>query len=258
MSKFISIIISAMLALCLLTARAEGKAASVRLGPEVALGAFMGLVEEHLAGILRTETVIAASTEAKSASWDEVRPLLERFRNDLPTDATVWFMMSDGSYYSTEKGGLTDQNLRDRAYFAKLMAGQDILGELVISKSTGQRSIVVAAPVLAADGKVVAAVGVSVDSVRLAGVVDSSMTLPENAYFYALDANTKIVLHRNHARMFRTVAEVGDESLGDAFKAVMGKEHGSFDYVLNGKKMTSIFRKSPALGWYFFIAQERK
>lgn len=257
MSRFISILMSAVLALCLLSVRAEAKSASVRLEPEVALGAFTGLVEEHLAGILRTEQTIAASPEARSARWDAVQPLLDRFGQDLPTDATVWFMMPDGSYYSTAKGGLTDQNLRDRAYFPKLMAGQEVLGELVISKSTGQRSIIVAAPVVAS-GKVVAAVGVSVDVVKLVGVVDSSMTLPENAYFYALDANTKIVLHRYQSRMFRTVAEVGDESLGSAFKAVMGKERGVFDYSLDGRKMTSIFRKSQALGWYFFIAQERK
>lgn len=257
MSKFISILMSAVLALCLLAVRAEAKAASVKLEPEVALGAFTGLVEEHLAGILRTEKTIAASAEARSARWDEVRPLLDRFGQDLPTNATVWFMMPDGSYYSTAKGGLTDQNLKDRTYFPKLVAGHDVLGELVISKSTGQRSIIVAAPVVAS-GKVVAAVGVSVDAVKLAGVVDSSMTLPENAYFYALDANTKVTLHRYQARMFKTVSEIGNESLGDAFKKVMHKDQGIFDYSLGGKKMTSIFRKSPSLGWYFFIAQERK
>ena len=257
MSKFIAMLMSAALALCLLTVRGEAKTASVRLEPEVALGAFTGLVEEHLAGILRTEKTIAASAEARSVKWDEVRPLLDRFAQDLPTDATAWFMMPDGSYYSTAKGGLTDQNLKDRAYFPKLMAGQEVLGELVISRSTGQRSIIVAAPVVAS-GKVVAAVGVSVDVVKLAALIDSSMTLPENAYFYALDANTKIVLHRYQARMFKTVAEVGDESLGSAFKAVMGKERGVFNYSLDGKKMASIFRKSPSLGWYFFIAQQCK
>lgn len=181
MSRFISILMSAVLALCLLAVRVEAKAASVRLEPEVALGAFTGLVEEHLAGILRTEKAIAASPEAKSARWDAVQPMLDRFAQDLPTDATVWFMMPDGSYYSTAKGGLTDQNLKDRSYFPKLVAGQEVLGELVISKSTGQRSIIVAVPVIAS-GKVVAAVGVSVDAVKLAELVESRMTLPDNAY----------------------------------------------------------------------------
>jgi len=257
MSKFISILISALLALCLFAVRAEAKAASVKLELEVALGAFTGLVEEHLAGILRTETVIAATSEARSARWDEVRPLLDRFAQNLPTAATVWFMMPDGSYYSTAKGGLTDQNLRDRVYFPKLIAGKEVLGELVISKSTGQRSIIVAVPVIAS-GKVVAAVGVSVDAVKLAELVESRMTLPDNAYFYALDANTKVTLHRYQARTFKTVSEIGNESLGDAFKKVMHKDRGVFNYSLDGKKMTSIFRKSELLGWYFFIARQCK
>jgi methyl-accepting chemotaxis protein len=257
MSKFISILISAALALCLLAVRAEAKAASVKLEPEVALGAFTGLVEEHLAGILRTETVIAATSEARSARWDEAGPLLDRFAQNLPTAANVWFMMPDGSYYSTAKGGLTDQNLRDRVYFPKLIAGKEVLGELVISKSTGQRSIIIAVPVIAS-GKVVAAVGVSVDAVKLAELVESRMTLPENAYFYALDANTKVTLHRYQARTFKTVSEIGNESLGDAFKKVMHKDRGVFNYSLDGKKMTSIFRKSELLGWYFFIARQCK
>ncbi|RXK82179.1 hypothetical protein EST62_11245 [Chlorobaculum sp. 24CR] len=200
---------------------------------------------------------MAVSKEAKSAKWDEVKPLLDRFSQDLPTNATVWFMMPDGSYYSTAKGGLAEQSLRDRAYFPKLAAGKEVLGELVISKSTGQRSIIVAVPVVAS-GKVIAAVGVSVDAVKLAELVESRMTLPDNAYFYALDAKTKVTLHRYQARTFKTVSEIGNESLGDAFKKVMGKDRGVFNYSLDGKKMTSIFRKSELLGWYFFIARQCK
>ncbi|WP_164926889.1 PDC sensor domain-containing protein [Chlorobaculum tepidum] len=191
------------------------------------------------------------------AKWDEVRPLLDRFSRDLPTNATVWFMMPDGSYYATAKGGFTDQNLKDCTCFPKLIGGKEVLGELVISRSTGQRSIVVAAPVVA-DGKVVAAVGVSVDAVKLIEVVESRMTLPENAYIYALDAKTKVTLHRYQARTFKTVFEIGNESLGDTFKKVMHREQGVFNYSLEGKKMNSIFRKSPVHGWYFFIAQQCK
>jgi len=261
MSRFISILMSAVLALCLLTVRAEAKTepVPVKLEPEVALGAYMGLVEEHLEGILRTEKVIAGSIEAVSGRWELVWPLLDRFSQDLPTDATLWFMLPNGRYFSTATGGLTDQNLSDRPYFPTLTAGKEVLGELVISKSTGQRSIVVAAPVFASDGKVIAAIGVSVDAVKLSELVDSRMTLPDNAYFYALDANTKVTLHRYPTRVFKTVSEVGnDESLGDDFKKVMDKAQGVFDYSLSGKNMASIFRKSPVLGWHFFIAQDVK
>ncbi len=257
MCKSNSILVSAVLAMLLLAVRADAKTVRLDLEPDVALGAYTALAEEHLAGILRTEKTIAATSEAKSAGWSGVGPLLKRFSRDLPTDATVWFMMPDGRYYATAKGGLTDQNLRDRAYFPKLMAGGDVLGELVISKSTGQRSIIVATPVTA-NGKVVAAIGVSVDAASLSTLVDSFMSLPENTYFYALDANTRIVLHRYQSRIFKRVAEVGDESLGDAFRAVMGREKGVFDYTLNGKRVHSVFRKSSLLGWYLFIARSQR
>jgi hypothetical protein len=38
-------------------------------------------------------------------------------------------------------------NLFDRPYFPSLMAGQSVLGTLVISRSTGKRSVIIAEPV---------------------------------------------------------------------------------------------------------------
>lgn len=257
MSKPLVLLLFAMLMSSSLTARAALTSTALKLDPRVALGTFQGLVEDHLKGVLRTARVIALTTEARSARWELLKPLLDRYRNDLPTDATVWFVLPDGSYFSSATGGASDQNLKDRPYFSRLMAGNDVLGDLVISRSTGHRSVIVASPVIV-DGKVVAGVGVSVRVRLLSGLVDSYMKLPDNTYFYALDSDTKIVLHRYVDRMFKTVSDVGDEMLGDEFKAIMNKEQGVFNYRLDGRKMTSVFRKSPALGWYFFIAQERK
>ncbi len=255
MAKIFSLIISVIVMFFLLTVRAES--ASLKLDPQVTLGTYKGLAEDHLGGVLRTARVIALTSEAQSANWQSVKPLLDRFSNDLATDATVWFALPDGSYFSTETGGVSDQNLKDRNYFPKLMSGQDVVGDLVISKSTGHRSVIVATPVMV-NGKVVAAVGVSVRIRLLSALLDSDTKLPDNAYFYALDSDNMIVLHRNVDRMFKSVSDVGDESLGDAFKTVLTKDQGVFNYTLHGKKMSSIFLKSTTLGWYFFIAQQQK
>ncbi len=257
MAKIFLLIISVIVMVSSLTVQAKSQSATLKLDPRVALGTCKGLVEDHLGGVLRTARVIALTSEAGSAKWESVKPMLDRFSNDLETDATVWFALPDGSYFSTETGGISDQNLKDRNYFPKLMSGQDVLGDLVVSKSTGHRSVIVATPVIV-NGNVVAAVGVSVRVRLLSALLDSDTKLPDNAYFYALDPDNKIVLHRNVDRMFKSVSDVGDESLGDAFKTIMTKEQGVFNYTLNGKKMTSIFTKSRTLGWYFFIAQERK
>ncbi|MBM3422522.1 MAG: cache domain-containing protein [Chlorobi bacterium] len=257
MSKQLMRLASALIvALLFLALPAEAKPSVLGLDPNVALGAYKGMVEEHFAGIFRTTRALALTNEAKSGKWKSIEPLLRNFSKDLPTDATVWYAMPDGSYYSTESGGLTSQNLKDRAYFPELLAGNDVKCDLVISKSTGHRSVIVASPVVR-DGKMVAAIGVSVRVHFLSDLVSEDLVLPDGTYFYALDPTAKIVLHRYIGRIFKNVDDVADEILGDEFRKIMTGNQGTFEYRLNGKKIIAIFRKSESLGWYFFIAQEK-
>lgn len=224
---------------------------------QVVLNAYQGLVEEHLSGVLRSAKVIALSTEAKSAKWEKVKPLLDRFSEDLETDATVWFAMPDGRYYATEAKGLTDQNLKDRSYFPSLMAGKDVEGDLVVSKSTGHRSVIVATPVKV-NGKVVAAIGISLRLRLLSQLVEKYTKLPANMYFYSLTPDTLISTHRNIDRMFKHPTDIGDESIGPGFAASLAAEKGRLEYSLFDKKISAIFQKSTVLGWHFFLAQESK
>lgn len=257
MSKAVSLLLSALLiAFSFLAVPTEAKSPAVRLDPQAALGACMGMVEEHFSSILRTEKALALTSEAKSGKWESIRPMLDCFSKELQTDATVWYAMPDGSYFSTESGGLTGNNLKDRPYFPRLLAAEDVEGDLVISKSTGHRSVIVASPVTR-NGRVVAIIGASVRVHLLSDLVSAHMKLPDDTYFYALDSNAKIVMHRYAGRLFKNVNDVADESLGDAFRKVMEKDQGVFEYELNGRKMISIYRKSVPLGWNFFIAQEK-
>ncbi|MCF8215466.1 MAG: cache domain-containing protein [Chlorobium sp.] len=257
MAKILPLIFSAILFFSSFAVHAESTSSSLKLDPQISLNSYIGLVKDHVNGILRTARVIAVSPEARSGRWEPVRPMLERFSQDLATDATIWFALPDGSYFSTETGGLTDKNLKDRTYFPELMDGKDVEGHLVISKSTGHRSIIVATPVKE-KGRIIAAIGISVRASLLSKLVDANMKLPDNAYFYALTPDTKIALHRYSDRMFKNVADIGDEKLGSAFASIMNRDHGIFDYELDGRNITSIFRKSDALGWYFFIAREKR
>jgi hypothetical protein len=220
---------------------------------QVVLNAYQGLVEDHLSGVLRSIKVVAASPEAKSADWNRTRPMLDRLDKDLGTDASVWYAMPDGSYYSTTAEGLTEQNLGDRSYFAALMSGRDVEGDLVVSKSTGHRSVIVAAPV-EAEGKVVAAVGVSLRLRLLSQFVEENTRLPAGMYFYSMDSDALISTHRNIDRMFKHPTDIGDESLGPIFARSLASEKGRVDYELHGKNISAIFQKSKALGWHFFIA----
>ena len=255
-SRMVALITLASTMLANLPARAEAPTASTKMasvGAQVALNAYQGLIEEHLSGVLRSIKVIAASTEAQSANWEQSRPMLDRLDKELETDASVWFAMPDGKYYSTNADGLTEQNLGDRSYFPQLMAGKDVEGDLVVSKSTGHRSVIVATPVMA-NGKVVAAIGVSLRLRLLSEFVDENTQLPANMYFYSMNSDALISTHRNIDRMFKHPTDIGDESLGPIFTTAIAKEKGQLDYKLNGKNISAIFQKSKALGWHFFIA----
>lgn len=232
-----------------------GSDASFGSDARVAIGAYRGMVEEHAEGVVRALRVIASTSEARSAKWDQVKPLLTTLSSSLPTDATAWFVLPDGTYYATEDEGIAEANLKDRAYFPTLMSGKEVFGDLVISKSTAHRSVIVAAPVLV-DGKTVGGVGVSLRVRLLSQLVDQHMPLPPDSYFYALERDTRIVLHRNADRMFMTPTDVGDEALGEQFKSALQQDKGTMEYTLNGKKMVALYERSPFLGWYFFIAKE--
>lgn len=230
-----------------------------RFGPDaqVALGAYRGMVEEHIEGVARTLRVLADTNEARSGSWGEIRPLLTRYSRDLPTDATAWFVTPDGNYSTTDTSDAAHHTLKDRPYFPTLMSGKEVFGDLVISQATGHRSVIIAAPIIAHDTKkVVGALGVSLRVRLLSELVDKHLALSDKEYFYALEGDTKIALHRKADRMFKTPSDVGDEALGEQFNREIKHDRGSFEYTLHGKRVAAIYERSPSLGWHFFLAKE--
>lgn len=255
--RFYSFVLAlGLFALAAFSAQAAPEKQSFTVDASVAVSSLQGVVEEHLAGILHAERAIAASTAAQSGEWEQIRSALARLADDLSTDSAVWYVFPDGRYYTVEKG-LVTQNLKDRAYFPALMAGEDIEGDLVISKSTGQRSVIVATPV-AAGGKVIAAIGVSVSANLLSRMIEEKTQLPADMYFYAINHDSKIALHRYIDRIFQHPTDIGDEALGPIFNAVLDKDHGVFAYTLNGEEITSVYQTSKASGWHFFIAKKQR
>jgi methyl-accepting chemotaxis protein len=198
---------------------------------------------------------LAVTSDAKSAKWENIKPALKRLSTSLGTDAAVWFALPDGGYYTAE-GDRAEQSLKDRAYFPSLLVGQDVLGSLVVSKSTGHRSIIVATPVID-QGRVVGAIGVSARTRLVSKLVDKNTDLPEDMYFYALDANEQLAIHKNPDRIFKHPADI-DPKLEPVFASILKKDQGTFQYVLEGKPINAIFNKSALTGWRFVLVQEQR
>ena len=221
------------------------------LDARVALDAYRAAVEARLEGVRNAARSVAATEEARYADWGRVEAPLAAMASGVGEAAAVWFALPDGRYWRVGHG-LVDQSLRDRAYFADLLAGREVVGALVVSKSTGARALIVASPVLV-EGKVAGAIGVSIDAAKLASELDAAIRFPPNVVFYALDASGETALHRASELIFAFPSEQGSPTLSHAVKTMLSTAEGIVPYEYGGSPKTAVFARSPLTGWVFVL-----
>jgi hypothetical protein len=214
------------------------------------LNSFAALGEGHVEQVLRGLKLISVTEEAQSGEWEKMKGLLTAFERSGIKAAAVWFVRPDGSYYSEEKG-LTGQNLRDRDYFPRLMADAEVIGDLVISKSTGKRTAIVAVPVRT-KGKVIGALGTSLSVEDVSRMIDEKMGLPQSLIFYALDQKGQTSLHRISALLFAYPSDMGSKSLAKTVTQMLADPAGVVSYDFYGER-TVFFKKAPLTKWVYAI-----
>ncbi len=236
---------------CASNAFAESAGQQLVLDPKIGLNAYATLVDKEFDSIRGGLRILSVTENLISGDWDRIKGPLAQFSKGQPISAAVWFARTDGSYFTVE-AGLTDKNLKERDYFPRLMAGQEVIGDLVVSLSTGQRSAVVAVPVKA-EGKVIGAVGASVAMEKVAALIDEKIGFPPQVMFYALDSLAQIALHRMSSLLFEFATELGSPTLAGATKEMMAKPEGTVHYEFSGGQREAIFKKSAVTGWVYAL-----
>jgi hypothetical protein len=163
----------------------------------------------------------------------------------------VWYVRPDGAYYTVDKG-LTDEKLSDRSYFLDIMAGREIIGSLVVSKSTGQRSAVIAVP-MKKGGKVIGAIGVTLFLDKLSEQIGSVLALRTDAVFFTLAPNGLTTLHKKIDHHFMDPRELGSETLKKAANEILSKNSGQVTYEFDNVTKRAIYRTSTLTQWKFMI-----
>lgn len=214
----------------------------------VALASLVSLSDGHIKKMADTLQLLAMTPEASTADWQRIKgPLATVGRVNVP--AVLWFALPDGSYWTAEKGRVSE-NLRSRDYFPKLMAGQVVLGDLVVSKSTGKSTAIVAVPIKRG-GTVVGALGSSIYLDRMSDIIRREMDITTNMIFYSFDSRPLVGLNWNPELIFLEPQKEGDPSLSRAFDYMLARDQGTVSYTFRGKPRTVIFRKSPVTGWWY-------
>jgi hypothetical protein len=220
---------------------------------KVALPALVSLIDGHIQKVADCLTLAAMTDEVKSSNWDEMKDLLgEVAKVNLP--AVIWFIRPDGSYYTTETGFIAGQNLKDRDYFPIVMTGKPVIGSLVVSKSTGKKSVIVTVPVMNKD-KIIGAVGASIFLEQFSDLIIKEMSLPDGIIFYALDNNAQTVIHRDAFRIFQNPTQLGNDTLATGIKQIMSRPEGSVEYIFQGANRVVYFQTSPLTGWRIVLGK---
>ena len=218
------------------------------------LAAFSSYTDLRLLSIQHSLKILASTTEAKSLSWQKMESLLSGYQKSTG-GLIVWFVQPDGTYFTVEKGKV-GVKLSDRSYFAPLMSGSVIDGELVISKSTGKRSAIIAVPILEG-GKVVGAIGASVFLEVLAEQVTAALALSaSDISFFALAPNGLTALHKKTNREFLDPRDLGSATLKKAANEILMNPAGSTTYDFDFVAKKAVYRESPLTKWKFAIVFE--
>ena len=123
-------------------------------------------------------------------------PVLSR-ADEVMLPGPKFFAYPDGSYYVVGMG-LTDKNILDRQYFPVVMSGQNSHTELVVSRSTGEKVMVIAVPVKKG-GEVVGLLGISIFLEDLSNIIADKIGLPNDMLFYAVKGADQVALHSDTA-----------------------------------------------------------
>ena len=220
---------------------------------KVALSALVSLIDGHIQKVADCLTLVAMTDQVKSGNWDKMKDLLSEIEK-VNISSVIWFVRPDGSYYTTEKGLVTDQNLKDRDYFPSVMAGEPVIGSLVVSKSTGKKSVIVTVPIKNKE-KIVGAIGASIFLEQFSDLILQEMHLPDDIVFYALDKNSETVIHRAAFRVFEQPTLLGNETLATAIKEIVSRSEGSVEYVFQGTNRVVYFQTSPLTGWRIVLGK---
>lgn len=189
--------------------------------------------------------LLAALPEVQTLNWQRIFPFLDR-NKDLFTDFEMLFIADKNGDFDTTTHAVG--NIGDRDYFAPVMAGETVVSQPVISRSTNVAIIVIAAPVYNAVGQVQGLMAGTISLSHLTELVNQ-VKIGEKGYMLMTDSTGLIVAHPDEDLVMQTnLMESTEQGLAAVARRMVGGEKGVAEYTHEAAKRRGVFGPVPELG----------
>ncbi len=159
-------------------------------------------------------------------------------------------------------GNGKEQNLADREYFTKAMAGESNLTDPTIGKSTGQLLVFYAVPIREGD-KIIGVLQEVQDGTNLS-LLTNEVKYGQNGFAYMVKSDGTIIAHTDSELVLNceNVIETGktDEAYADYAKAVeqtIDEKNGFASYTKDGKEQYIGFAQVEGTTWEVVVQIEK-
>jgi len=206
-----------------------------------------GYIDSRLGEFLAVLQALSFTEETRSGNWTLLKPLLVE-QESAKLAGRIWYLLPDGSYYTTVDN-LTSKNLKDRDYFPDLIAGNPVLGSVVVSKSTGKPVAVVAAPIKNND-KVHGALGTSIYMQDINDEVRKTFPLQSDQKFFAVANDGIIALHSDDEWIGQQISNINGN-----LESKLSETTGECTFTYEGNEWRAVWTTAPKTGWRIVIGQ---
>ncbi|MBH5316396.1 methyl-accepting chemotaxis protein [Paenibacillus sp. GSMTC-2017] len=198
--------------------------------------------------------ILATTTDIRTDDTVAKMTFIQSLKKNAPHYDGNTFIGTDGKVKADTFEKSVGIDLGERPFFKNAMQGKETYTDVILAKTTGQRSIIVAVPVKQADGKVTGALTGLVNFEKFTNEIFKSLYIDNGVgYPIVVDNLGKIQLHKNKELIGKTAEEA---KLTPGLVTILGQEKSeatSFAYSDAGKNYTVAYASVPTAGYNIYM-----
>lgn len=212
------------------------------------------VTESRVETQMKTLELISLREDIQSMDWEVQRPILQE-QVEKTGFLDIGVVRLDGMVYYSDG---TVNDLGDREYVKKALAGKTVVSDLLISRITNKVVLMYATPIEREEQVVGVLVGRR-DGNTLSEITDD-IGFGEEGYAYMINNNGNVVAHFEKEKvlsqynpMLEALNDESEKSRAELFKKILEEKTGVSRYSFEGKNLYAVYEPVPDTDWILVI-----